>query len=270
MESITRAWRLATIAWSVILADKELIFYPVLSGVTLILLFSVMIVPFYLVELFGSTGLTMLLGFVFYLCAHIIIHFFNSALVSSALVRLKGGDPTLKTGFRIALRRFVLILKWSLVAATIGILLNFIKQRAGWMGSLFGGFLEIGWNIISYFVIPVMVVEGIQPMDAITRSKNLIKKTWGEQLTATFGFGMLSFLLAVPAIFIFLILIPFFSTPMFPMLIMFAYLMGVMLVMTTMSGIFQAALYLFAREGKITGYFDESDIRDAFAPDQNR
>jgi len=144
MESITRAYRLAKIAWSVILADKELILYPVLSGLTLILLFTVMIVPFYLAELFDSTGLSLLLGFVFYLCVHIIIHFFNSALVSSALVRLKGGDPTLKTGFRIARRRFMLILKWSLVAATIGILLNFIKQRAGWMGSLFGGFLEIG------------------------------------------------------------------------------------------------------------------------------
>ncbi len=270
MNSIRKAFHLAKIAWMVIVADKELLLYPIFSGITVMLLLSVSFLPMLLAEGFGNEGISLLIFFLVYLGVTFIVQFFNAALVSSALVRLNGGNPTLKTGFRQAWRRVGLIAQWSLIAATIGILLNAFRKRAGAFGSLFGGILEIGWNLISFFVVPVLIVEGISPLDALHRSKNMLKKTWGEQLSGSFGFGVLTFVLALPAGVLLILAAPLFSSSVIPLVILMTYCMALVLFMTTMSGIYQAALYLYAREGKITGYFEESDIRDAFASNQNR
>ncbi|MEN9839091.1 MAG: hypothetical protein RL177_570 [Bacteroidota bacterium] len=270
MNSIRKAFHLAKIAWLVILADKELLLYPILSGLAILSLLSVSFFPMLLAEGFGNEGVSLLLLFMLYLAVTFIVQFFNAALVSSALVRLNGGNPTLKTGFRQAWKRVGLIAKWSLIAATVGMLLNALRKRSGMFGSLFGGILEIGWNLISFFVIPVLIVEGISPMDALHRSKDMLKKTWGEQLSGSFGFGVLTFVLALPVGILIILLMPLFGSSMIPFVILVVYLFALVLFMTTMSGIYQAALYLYAREGKITGYFEEADIRDAFAPAQNR
>lgn len=270
MHSIRKAFRLAKIAWLVILADKELLLYPILSGLSILALLSVSFFPMLLMEGFGNEGISLILLFGLYLAVTFILQFFNAALISSALVRLNGGNPTLKTGFRQAWKRVGLIAKWSLIAATVGMLLNAMRRRAGMFGSLFGGILEIGWNLVSFFVIPVLVVEGISPMDALHRSKDMLKKTWGEQLSGSFGFGVLTFALALPVGILIILLMPLFGSTVVPFVLLFLYLFAVTLFVTTMSGIYQAAMYLYARDGKITGYFEEADIRDAFTSMDNR
>ena len=81
------------------------------------------------------------LGFLFYLVQYFVIFFFNSALVGAALIRLDGGDPTLRDGLRIASSKWVSILGYAAVAATVGLILRSLQERAGWLGRIVVGFL---------------------------------------------------------------------------------------------------------------------------------
>jgi hypothetical protein len=264
MNSIRNAFKLAKIAWLVILADKELLMYPVLASLSAILFLGMIAIPTFLIELSGMEALQIAAMFVLYLGLMFILQFFNAALVSSALVRLNGGNPTLKTGFRQAWKRVGLIAKWSIFAATVGMLLSMLRQRAGALGSLFGGLMEMGWNLLSFFVIPILVVEGISPTDALMRSKELLRKTWGEQISANIGFGVVGVILALPLIPLLFVLFTLFPSGMVPFAVAILYLMTLILFTTTLSGIYQAALYLYARDGRIAGEFDEAELRSAF------
>jgi hypothetical protein len=72
--------------------------------------------------------------FLFYLSQYFVIFFFNSALVGAAMIRLDGGDPTVRDGLRIARSRIVQILGYAAIAATVGLILRVIEERAGFIG----------------------------------------------------------------------------------------------------------------------------------------
>ena len=52
------------------------------------------------------------------------------------------------------------------------------------------------WSYLTFFVIPILVSENVGPIGAIKRSSGLVRKTWGRQITASFGF-MLVYILAI-------------------------------------------------------------------------
>ncbi len=43
---------------------------------------------------------------------------------------------------------------------------------------------------MTYFVVPVIVVEKLGPLAAGKRSFEVLKRTWGESLVANFGVGI--------------------------------------------------------------------------------
>jgi hypothetical protein len=73
-------------------------------------------------------------GCLFYLAQYTVIFFFNSALVGAALIRLDGGTPTISDGLAIAGKRMGAILGYAVLAATVGVVLNFINEHVGFQG----------------------------------------------------------------------------------------------------------------------------------------
>ena len=148
------------------------------------------------------------------------IFFANTALVGAAMIRLQGGDPTLADGVRIASKNFLNILGYALIAATVGMILDRIREAKGnsfwniisrWLVSIMG----VAWNIATFLVVPVLAVEGVGPIEAIKRSGSLLKKTWGEQIAGNFGLGAifgLAVLLPLPAL-LFSQLVPGWAPP---------------------------------------------------------
>ena len=119
-------------------------------------------------------------GFVFYFITTFIMIFFNSALVGAALIRLDGGDPTVADGLRIARERLGSILAWSLLAATVGMILKAARERAGWLGSLVVGMIGIAWNLATFLVVPVLVTRDLGPIDALKESAEPAEEDLGR------------------------------------------------------------------------------------------
>ena len=128
--------------------------------------------------------------FVWYYLNFFVVIFFNAALVGCANIRLSGGDPTVGDGLRIAAARIHRILAWAFIATTVGVLLQSLRNRRSLFGGLLGGALGLGWTLITYLIVPVIVVEDLNITNSISRSTELFRKNWGEQVAGDFGFGL--------------------------------------------------------------------------------
>ena len=60
-------------------------------------------------------------------------------------------------------------------------------------------FAGLAWALITYMIVPVILFEDRGVYDSIYRSQELFQQNWGEQLAGNFGFGLLNFLLCLPA-----------------------------------------------------------------------
>ena len=149
---LAAGWQLAKQSLNVLRLDKELLMFPILSGLACLvvtasfaapLVFSGMLENVANQEGNGAAAPENLLFyglmFLFYFATYFIIIFFNSALVACAIIRLKGGDPVLRDGIGAAMARLPQIIAWAFVSATVGLILKIIESRS----EKFGRILQI-------------------------------------------------------------------------------------------------------------------------------
>ncbi len=273
---IANSWELIKASAGVLRADKELMVFPIVSAIGVLIVTATFALPMLLANFFDAVvaGESRVLGtvvaFLFYLVQYFVIFFANSALVGAAMIRLRGGDPTLGDGFRIAFSRVGAILGYALISATVGMILRWLSERAGAIGRIVSSLLGLAWNIATYLVVPVLVVEEVGPIDAIKHSVNLLKKTWGEQIVGNFSIGLVFGLLSLLAILVGVPLIVWAATSESVALIVLAVLAFVLvlvflaLMSSTLSGIYTAAVYQYAMTGQTSSYFRQDLVQQAF------
>jgi hypothetical protein len=270
MSTFSRSWNLVKAAWGVLSADKELIVFPLVSAIGAILVTIAFFVPeFLLYSAGGNQTLGYVILFLFYLVQYTVIIFANSALVGAAMIRLRGGDPTLGDGFRIAFSHFGAIVSYALISATVGIILQALSKR-GALAEIVRSLVGLAWNLATYLVVPVLVVENVGPLEALKRSVNLLRRTWGEQVVGGAGMGLVFFLLfllttVTAALGVFLG-VSINSIALIIACIVVAVLVYIILALlsSTLSGIYAAAVYRYAAEGQVSEQFAPELIRDAF------
>lgn len=272
------SWELLKASARVLRSDKELLIFPFVSALATLAVTITFIVPMILAGLIDriATGQSnvqivgAVVAFVYYLIQYFIIFFTNTALVGAALIRLDGGNPTVGDGFRIAAARAGSILGYALIAATVGMVLRWIAERFGLVGQIVSGLLGATWNIATFLVVPVLVVENVGPVDAVKRSTSLLKRTWGEQIIGNLGIGLAFGLLTLAVMLLFV--------PAFMLAVQaqsLAAIVGVAaaliivvlflsLISAALSGIYRAAVYRYAATGQVAPGFNPQLIQAAF------
>ncbi len=255
---IAYTWDLMRASLDILKKDKTLLIFPLLSGICCIIVAASFFLPIVVTDSWqppsGETEIVQQVVyygtlFLFYFSMYFVITFFNAATISCAVLRMAGGEPTVADGFREAFARLHLIVAWALVSATIGLLLRMIEERSKLAGKLIAAFLGAAWSVMSFMVVPILVVERKGPFAAMKGSLELLGKTWGEQLAGNFSFGLIFTLLGIPAYGIFAL--GFFSGNLLVLALCVAggilYLIILALVQSALQSIFQAAVYLHAR-----------------------
>src|SRR5215510_10661996 len=127
MDSWRASWQLVKASWAVLKSDKELLWFPIISGITMLIICAVMLVPSIMwaftsamVDGRRAEQTMQMVGygllFVFYIITYTVNIYFNVALVGAAMIRLDGGDPTLGDGFRTANERFGKIVGYAVIS----------------------------------------------------------------------------------------------------------------------------------------------------------
>ena len=269
--NLSYTWSLMRSSWGVLKRDKQLLLFPLLSGICCLLVLASFAVPIFVTDSWhppdkagGAARQVLYYGtlFLYYFANYLVITFFNSAIIACAIERMRGGTPNLSYGFREAMSRLPLIIGWSLLAATIGLLLRAIEERSEWVGRLVAGLFGLAWGVTSFLVVPVLVVERKGPFAALKGSAALLGKTWGQQIKGNFGFGAIIVLLAIPGLLLAALGVYLGTTmpTLLPaagcVLLAIVYLIGLALVQSALQSIFQAAVYLYASGGEIAPALD--------------
>ena len=245
--------------------DKEIMIFPVLSFIACIIILLSFFAGFWFLgsDSFESMQwVWIIVGFLLYFVLFFVVIFFNTAIIACANIRLNGGDPTVSDGLRIASQHLGRILIWALISATIGMILQAIRQRGGWVGRLVAGVFGLAWTYVTFFIIPVLIYEKKGVASSIRRSASLFKQTWGETIIGSFGFGVIFFLLALLGILpIFLGYVLGGTTGVIVgIVIAFFYWAFLGVVASATNGIYVAALYQFATKKQLPSEFDSSLI----------
>jgi hypothetical protein len=276
-ERIKQSWDLVAASARVLKSDKKLVLFPILSATCLVVTTASFAVPVFASGVLDHVDrspqgrmIGAFIAFLFYLIQYTVIFFANSALVGAALIRLRGGTPTLSDGLRIAWARFGAIFGYALISATVGMILRSIARESGIIGRIVVSIMGAAWNVTTYLVVPVIVSESAGPAQAMKRSADLLKKTFGEQIIGNAGIG-----LAFGWLFFATFLVGGAATtfaamtgnavliiPVIALLVL--WFIALCLTQATLSGIYAAAVYRYASEGNAGADFDPALVQRAF------
>ena len=273
MGRISNTIALAKVSWKVLRKDRELLLLPVLSFLASILVLTLLWLPTLsaidtsgLADEGGDPGAVLIVvGVISAMAMSIISVFFNGALVAGAHERLSGGDPTVRSALGRALSRLSGLLPWAIITGTVGLILQAVRERAGWMGRFVVNMVGMAWQTATFLVVPAIVIDDHGAVSGLKASAALLKRTWGENIAARVGFGLLGLVAAIPAV------IVLFATGalgdaalVVGILLAVPYLALVVVVLTALNAVFQTALYLYATTGSVPAGFDDSNLQDSF------
>jgi Family of unknown function (DUF6159) len=277
MGRFERSMNLAKASWVVLKGERELAWFPVLSMVTSLAVAGVFALGIW-ATIGKETGVdgqvshspnvaTFLLIFCLYIALAFVQTYFLAGLCAGANERLQGRPTSVGTALAVANTRLHRILPWAVLSATVTIVMQAIENRAGILGRIVVSLLNFAWTVLTFLVVPVIVFEDLGAIDALKRSGTLLKQTWGENVIAQIGLGVLGFVVAIPAMLLFVL-----GTAAGGVFIVVGIALGVIVlvvgsvILNALSGIYRTALYRYAVDGRVPDAFAGADLENAFGP----
>jgi len=282
MQRFHYSWGIFKQSWNVLRENPSLNWFPVISSLVSLLVTASFWTPVVLWYMSHKDAVKQLtesdqakfqpghyaLIFGFYICTYFVVNFFNSALVYCAKEALDGRKPTVGEGLHAAASRVGSILMWSLLSATVGTVLQFVSEKAGLVGRIATGILGTAWNILTFFTIPVLIIEGKGPIDSVKGSWDVIKRAWGEALIINAGISSATGILFLVPVVPFVALC-FTQNPVIiisALVVTVIYWVLLSIVSATLNGIFKTAVYAYARSGQVAPAYSAEYIQNAFLP----
>ena len=271
--TIGRGWEMSKLSMAVVKKDPELMVYMIIAGVMSLACLVGMSIPQFLemewaVNPDGSfTGAYFGFTFVAYMVLSIIVVFWNCAIIANANIRLTGGDPKFADGVNAALKRLPIIIVWGIIAGTVGLLLKALEGAARSsdndamraLASIIHFLGGLAWWVMTFFMIPHLILEGQSVGDALQSSKKTFYSTWGETITSGLGIGLIGFLIAVPLLAVTLGL----TVVAGPVGLFFGAIgIGLLIAWTNAAEqVAVAALYRFAKDGQMPKIYQDNGMQ---------
>ena len=272
MGKFSRSMQLAKASWRTLKADRELLALPVFSFVVSLAVLGVAVGMIFIVDYESTTGLaefelstpSIILLVIAGAALSIVATFFQAAMVGGARDRLTGGDPTIASAIGVASSRLDVIIPWALFSWSVGMVLRAIEQNAGAVGRFVVGLIGMAFRVVTFLAVPILVVEKLGPIDTLKRSGELFKRTWGENLIAQAGLGIIGFVAILPVILI-AVLVGGAINPIVGIIVAVPLVAVVVVVMTSLTAVFQTALYHYVTTNEIPDGFQDAGLQSAFS-----
>jgi len=266
-----RSIELAKASWATLKADRELLALPVFSFIVALVVLGLFLGLVFIVDYDSAVGLEdfelspagIILLALAGVSLSIVVTYFQAAMVGGARERLTGGDPTVSSALATASSRLTVIVPWAIFSWTVGAILRAIEQNAGAVGRIVVGLIGMAFRVVTFLAVPVLVVEGLGPINTLKRSAELFKQTWGENLAGQAGIGLVSFLAIIP-IAIVGGLVSAVAGPVAGIIIAVPFLAALVVITTSLTAIYQTALYQYVTTNEIPTNFETADLPNSF------
>jgi hypothetical protein len=270
-DRLANGWTITKSSFSILKKNKQLIIFPILSGISMILIVGSIALSFLSAAGwdvdninigYQNDAIPYLFLFLFYLVNYFVVVFFNMALIHCTKLYLQGEQVNVVTGLKFSVSRIGAIFLWAMFAATVGTLLKALQENSGWLGKLLAGILGIVWGVTTFFVVPVIAYENLGPINAFKRSGQIIKQKWGEGLASTFSLGLIQFVailaIVIPCVFLARLVNPFIAAATGVVLVFV-----VMTIISAIETIFISLVYQNVN-GNVDDHFNQQLIDGLF------
>lgn len=264
------SWLLFKETWRYLQADRELLLLPVLAVLMSLVLFGFLVFVFVLgggrevlsrviAEDFSLLGWLFIFGC--YVIAAFTLAVSQAGISHTVYTRAHSGDATLLQSLGIAFSHWPSLLLWSMITSTVGVLLQMVVEKSRLLGRLVAFLLGSAWSVLTYFVVPAMVIDKKTAFESISKSTQVFKSTWGETIVSNITLGavfLITHVLVLVSL-IGLVIACVVLNLIAPMFVIFAvyiiWLFMAILIQSTMEGILKTLLYIYASESTYPANF---------------
>lgn len=275
-DRIVRGWKMTKLGTKVVRADPELMIYTLISlilslGVAILVISGTFGLSALVPETTDATSnsneedafavATLTLAFLGYMAISIVTVFWNSAIIASAYERLSSGsNPSFSFGIKKASECLPSIFIWGIISGTVGLFLKILEgisqdEKAGplaFFAMLIHFILGAAWWALTFFVVPMMVLDKHGVFDSLQSSPKLFADTWGENAGATGGLGIIQFLTTLLCISICMPLFLLGDYGFIFGIVMILFLLGLIsLFFVTVDSVNRASMYYYAKTGEM-------------------
>ncbi len=261
---IGRGWRVTKLGMRVVRADPELMVYMLFSAILSIIAAIALLTTtgglgYFIRGEEGTEGGVFVGTFLSYMAVAIITVFWNAAIIASAHERMTAGtNPSFSYGIKQAMKCLPQIVIWGLISGTVGLIVGLLDGMAQddnpvvrAIGSIASLIVQVAWWMTTFFVVPMIVLDKISIGESMSKSPELFKQTWGEDVVSTTGTGIINFLVCL--------LIVAICLPLFTLgeigeglgiLVMFVGIATSVLFFSACEAVNRVSLYYFAKTGE--------------------
>lgn len=206
-----------------------------------------------------------------------IVYQFYAALTAEAAQLIDGNATDYERGLAAAAEHGKAISRWALVQVIVGWILAIANDTAdngiaALIVAIITAIVGVIWSLITFFVMPVIMFEGLGTKDAIVRSKNIARDQWGKSIRGAIRItvrGALAYTL--PGLLLLIVGVVLFFPGVLALIpvgvVLVAAGVALMIVgsvkIMAARYVFGVALYRFATGSDALGPFDGSDLAGA-------
>ena len=276
------AWKSSKVvtkkAWAVLKANPYLFTFPIIGVVLSVIPLAVLGIPaLYFLEsdnnwVAGALAIALVFG------VQAVATFPAAGLVAAVDAEMHGRDASVGKGMSAAFGRFGPLVAWSAIQTVVSVLIGLVRGNG--QGNVVGVLLrnviaaaaDVMWQLITFFVLPVMMIEKASPINAIKTSSSMFKKQWGTQLAGGVRIGgLVALIVVLPGVLIMIggIALVFVNNTatviagITTAVIGFLIIMLGALIISAMRGIYSVALYYYAKDGEVLGGFSGEELQSS-------
>ena len=259
-------------------ADKEMIWVPIITSLMQLFLIGLAVVTVIIpAGIFNSadtetTGLTLFeygYVFLFYVIGAFTVSFTQATITHIVYTRVHGGNATLGNGLRVACAHAGNLFVWACITSTVGLILRAIAERSQLLMKLLVMVLGAVWSVLTYFVVPAIIIDNKSAVSGIRHSGTVFKRTWGETIVSNISFSLVMFVMffVLAIAFVGLVVVTGGSAGMVVVsgsIFMIA-IFVLILIHSVLDSVLRTLLYVYANEGTVPVDFNRELLENMLA-----
>jgi hypothetical protein len=261
-------------SWAVLRDNRYLMAYPVVGIAAGVVPFAVISVGVFALASNRNWIGWALVAVGLYLLT-LVTAVVQAGLTVSAAAELEGRQSSLGHGLSTAMGRLGRLARWAFVGTVVNVLIGLLRgnNNGGLVSVIFRNVLaaaaDVMWQLITFFVMPAMMLDDLGMIDAIKKSASTFKQRWGTQLSGGVRIGGLIGLIAILPAMIALIggvvlsVAGTWAIGVPLAIIGLVVLIVAGLVLSAIRGVFSVVLYRYATQGVVEGGFTEQQLAGA-------
>jgi len=268
---------LTTKSWAVIKENRYLLAFPVIGFLASLIPLALFWIPAGLLLLNNQNVAGIALAIIGVFANQIVLSIASGGLVAAADTELSGGDSSIGHGIARSIARIIPLIGWAFIATVVNVIVGFIRGNgSGGAADALRNIAAAGalamWSLVTFFVVPFIMLDGKGPISAIKSSFALFKAKWGMQIFGGVRIGgMIGLITILPGLILValgILAATVGSTALIAggvgliVVGILLFMVGALLL-STMRGIFSVVLFRYAKDGVVEGGFTEQELAGA-------